>query len=292
MSKVFVIAAVCIVLVGCGRSDAEANKVPVKPSIAPTQSADGWRLARSKDDLTDEPRVIASLPGLGDGGSVSVHVRCMGKDLDVLVAINEYLGNDRRPVQYRFDRQELLKENWMVSSKGTAIYADNERDFARQLLSSKKLIVEVGDFRDVPHRATFEWSSGEDRVREVLHACTIPEAGLSAAIPGLRKEVAREMERWGPRNIRTNKSILAQVDGYNGPMDSMLNPEFAIAAQSNYDKYIAKCKQGKVNGTNCTSLKIFWSAKVDPVMPPVGAVLYEQSSGALKKEAGSLRVSD
>lgn len=293
--KVLVLAAV-VMLAGCGKQDEGA--APMAQPSAPGASAAGkpagpsWELIRSKDEMTDEPRVSAQLLNSESRDGNVLTVRCAGRKLEVFVTFNEYLGNDSRPVKYRVDQQAPQPDSWSVSAKGTAVFSPESADFARQLLPAKKVLIEAADFRDVAHRAAFEWTAGAQHIGEVLKACNSPLEGLESKIPGLRKKMALEMERWGPKNILTKKQTLAAVAGFTGEINDQMTPEFALAAQQFSDEYMAKCRAGKIRGSNCDTIKILSKMKDEEIPWSVSSVIYEVAPRSIKKEMGDLRISD
>lgn len=288
------IGLTCIfLLMGCGQDAANSpSPAPtpiVKAAPDPTQE---WRFSDEKDELTDESITSATLLAKDGHTTTFIAVRCIKGQLDILTSFDEYLGNDHRPVKYRMDQGDIQKDDWLPTSKGNALFIGQDADFSRQLLKSKKLIIEADDFRGVAHRTKYEWNSGEDVIRSVMIKCNTPIEGIESRLEGIRKEIALEMERWGPKYIEAHKRSLVQAGSYKGPIDTTIDQEFATAVQSIYDRYISRCKEGKVKGPNCTVMRVFLDAKMEPRMPPVGAVLYEIAAKSLQKDMGSLRISD
>ena len=125
-----------------------------------------------------------------------------------------------------------------------------------------------------------------------MNECAVTPVGLEESVPGLRKDVAREAERWGPKNIITKKRALAATSGFTGPINTEMTAEFALAAQAALDAYIEGCKKGSLDGVHCASMKIFWKANAAPVLPLAGSVIYEQAPKDLQAEMGDLKISD
>lgn len=251
-----------------------------------------WVLDEKIDPLTDE-RVTTAISKYSIGlAQRSAIVRCKGTSLEVYFGFGEFLNNDRVPVRYRVDKEPLVEGKWLPSAEGTAVFAREDADIARLLLKGTTFIIEAEDFRGQPHRASFELTEARQPLSIVLQQCRVSEAGLDQEVVGLRREIALSLERWGPKNITTNKNILRELGAYDGPQDSTIEPEFALAVQRFYDNYIQQCREGKLSGTNCGSLHIFWKSGMKPVMPPVSAVIYERAPDELRKEAGKLRVGE
>lgn len=252
----------------------------------------GWALDEKVDPLTDE-KVTTALSSYAVGlAQRSAVVRCKGTKLEVYFGFGEFLNNDQVPVRYRLDKEPLVDEKWFPSAEGTAVFAHEDADIARLLMKGSTFIIEAEDFRGQPHRASFDLSGTKQTLSRVLKQCGVSEAGLDQEVEGLRREIALDLERWGPKNIVTNKNILRALGAYDGPQDTTIDPAFALAVQRFYDDYIQQCRENKMSGVNCGSLHIFWESGMKPVMPPVSAVIYERAPGDLKKEAGKLRMGE
>lgn len=260
-------------------------------SAAPVKNGTSWVLRQSKDDLTDEKRVTARIYGGESYRQTEIAVRCMGGDLDVVVGFAEYLGNESRPVKYRFDQGEVKEENWSITSQGTALYVNADSDFSRKLSRSQRVIVETSDFRGVSHRVSFDYGD-TSAIEAVLSECKVPLTSLDEKIPGLRPALALQMERWGPKNITTNKQALAQIAGFKGSIDEEMTSEFALAVQAYSDSYVERCKARKINGDNCKTMRIFWDAKVKQSEPFAGSLIYEQAPKSLRPQMGKLKITD
>ena len=168
-------------------------------------------------------------------------------------------------------------------------------------MNGATFIIEVMDYRGQPHRASFDLTGAYDALKPVLQQCGISEVGLEQQIDGLRREVAFELEQWGPQQTLIYKKILMARGEYEGPEGTTIEPSFALAVQRFYDDYFIKCKDRKVSGTYCDILHSFeashnwnelhkWHLK-----PRISSVLYEQAPSypnSLKQEAGKLKMGD
>lgn len=279
-----------MVLLGCEKTgESNPTQIAARP---PTMESSGpsWELIRGKDEMTDESRITAQVTGTDSSSRNLLIVRCVGKRLEALATFEEYLGNDSRPVKYRIDQLTPKSESWSISAKGTAVFAPENADFSRQLMAAKRVIIEAEDYRGVPHRATFEWSNGSKLIGDVLTACNRTIEGLESKVPGLRKEVALELERWGPKNITLKKQVLASVAGFKGEINTQMTPEFALAAQEFHDDYLSKCKSGKIKSNNCDTIKILSKNKDNEIYNTLGSTLYDVAPKSIKKEVGSLLI--
>ncbi len=251
----------------------------------------GWLLDKKVDPLTDQ-NVVTALSSYSVGITKrTAIVRCTGAKLEVYFDFGEFLNNDLVPIRYRVDKASLVDEEWFPSADGTAVFAKEGAELARLLMGGSMLIIEAQDFRGQPHRASFDLTGANTALKPVLEQCGVSQVGMDQQIEGLRREVALELERWGPKTISMNKRILASLGAYNGAQDTSIGPDFALAVQSFYDAYISKCRDGQLRGVKnnyCYSLRVFWKAGMRPVMRAISAVIYEQSPSELKQEAGKL----
>ena len=254
--------------------------------------SDAWSIQQDTDALTDETvtRVISTnVAGVREQMAV---VRATGRRLDLYVDFGEYLSDDFVPIRYRVDKAAVANESWSPSAEGTSVFAAEPAELTRLLMQASVIVLEAQDYRGQPHRATFSLAGAGPLFQLVLDQCGISHVGMEKEIPGLRRDIAIELESWGPMTIASSRRILAHIGWYNGPSESRLDPDFAIAVQRLYDEYVRKCKAGRIRGVNCDSLQIFWNAGIEPIMPPVSAVIYELAPAALQKEAGRLKMGD
>lgn len=249
----------------------------------------GWQLTEKQDELTDEAITTATFAEL-DSRQGAV-VRCKNRKLETYFSFGKYLGNKLTTVRYRIDKQPLIEEYWSPSADGTALFAREEAGIARAMLSGTNIVLEAKDFRGQPHRASFDLEGASVAIEPVLRACGTALEGLEQQVPGLSARVAQDLERWGPVYTQTQKEILASKGLYSGPIDSTIEPAFALAAQAFYDDYVARCKSGKTSGMHCRSMKLSWQLGKE-ASAGVGSLIYEESSGALKRKAGNLKIKD
>ncbi len=250
-----------------------------------------WTLDTKTDPFTDETVAIAvGSSGAGTNKNSAV-IRCKGTEFSTYFNFREYLGNDLMEVRYRVNKEKVVEDKWLPSSKGTAIFAVDDAHLARLLMTGDSFVIEVTDFRGVGHTASFDLSGSYDAIAPVLKQCGVAEIGLHDNVPGLRLDIALDLERWGPRNISVNKQILASLGEYDGPHDSSIEPEFALAVQAFYDSYIERCRQKKISGTHCETMQIFWDNNMESDWRPLVTSVI-RASGNLKKQAGKLKIGD
>jgi hypothetical protein len=285
-------AATVALLSGCGKANEPSPPAAPIAVVPPAPKGPSWELVHSKDDMTDETRVSAQLIGGEARDNTTLTIRCVEKRLEALSTFDQYLGNDSRPVKFRIDQQLPEQESWSISAKGTAVFATESADFARQLMPAKKVLIEVSDYRGVTHRAMYEWVAGTEKIGEVLRACGRSTESLTSKVPGLRKDIALEIERWGPKNIEVKKRALATIAGFKGDINPDMTSDFALAVQSFADDFNTRCKAGKAKGDYCNTVRVLARAKIDNFPLWVGGAIYDQSPKAMQKEFDDLKISD
>jgi hypothetical protein len=256
-------------------------------AIAVTPADPGW-VSESKTD---------SVPGQGDVHTLSTYsvgapegrviVRCAGHKLDVQFELEEFHARDQAAVRYQANAAPWATDTWFTSAKGTAVSARHAAEIARLLMRSETFIIEAEDRHGHSHGSKFELAGAPLAIEPVLQACGLSVAGMSQDIEGLRYEIGVELETWGPDLISQSKRILASLGAYTGPQNLTIEPAFALAVQSFYDDYIARCKAGKDPGGMCNFYRsIVWKPGHPAEMPPVSVVIYGQAPEQIKAEFG------
>ncbi|MFC1688093.1 hypothetical protein ACFL07_00350 [Pseudomonadota bacterium] len=250
--------------------------------ISSSALGSNWAIKKEVDPLTDEVIAIAH-------SGKQAYVRCQESKLKVYFNFDEYLDDERVNVRYRLDKERLIEEKWWPSATGTSVFALEAADVARVLTRGSTFIIEAKDFRGQSYRLTIDLTGSSSAIGAVLDACGVSQVSMSQQVPGLRKEIALELEKWGPKGISVNKRILKSKGSYDGVMDSNIEPEFALAAQDFCDAFVSGCKSGRYSKRLiCESAKIMW--KVNPsYMPSITQIFYEMAEGDLKSEAGKLK---
>lgn len=110
------------------------------------------------DPITDATKAMAMVPSddLSRTGGGAIMYRCTDEELEVFVNAGEYLGDDDRDVIYRFDDREPQEESWSISTSGSAVFADDDRQFAVSSAQSEKVAFRVFDYDGTPHTLEFE----------------------------------------------------------------------------------------------------------------------------------------
>ena len=133
-----------------------------------------WRYNSYIDPLDDSRRSIASTSWsyeLIPSGPYSLYVQCENGDLNVIVNFDKYLGNDARPITYRFDKTSPIKTEWLPSTVGTALFARRPVWFAHALSTGNQVILEATDSRGVRQRTGFYLKGSRQAIEPVLRDC-------------------------------------------------------------------------------------------------------------------------
>lgn len=139
---------------------------------------DGWVLMSGKDEFTGADTSRVYLEELGRAGERDAAVLSLGCQGDgsygVLLYKSTFISTSRRvPVRYKFDDNELISENWFGSASGNgALLPNGYKDFRSQLQNSKRLVVEMTDYRGVGHRHIFEGlAKNKDELDFIMSGC-------------------------------------------------------------------------------------------------------------------------
>lgn len=261
-------------------------------AIMPALAYPRWELSIDVDPLTDK-KISTAIQSMKVGiAQSSAVVRCNGGKLESYFIFGSFLDNDPVAVRFRVDKNPMIEEKWSPSANGSGVFANDDASVARALSKGTSAIIEAEDYRGQPHRVTFDLAGAAKAIKPVLEQCGVAEIGIAELAEGLRREVASELERWGPKNISSNKRILSEIGACPGSDEPTLNPEFAICVQKFYDDYILRCKEGNEAGLMCRAHSPTWGAGRKGVMPAISGVIYEKAPEPLKAEAGKLKMGD
>ena len=257
-------------------------------ALVPTNAAAAtlWSLDQKTDPLTDQ--VVATAVGSSDeaGSSSEVILRCTGTKFEVFVDFGTYMNNAAVPVRYRFDKGIVNDASWSGSGTGTALFADEERDIARNIIRSKSFVISANDFHGQPHELLFDLTGAFGPASAVMSQCKVPVAGLDQTYPNVSPAIGLEVERWGPKTIVVGKKILQRLQFYHGAMDSDINGEFVGSVQQFYDDFLKRCSTHRVSSTECNSYLDL------SVRPLAASLLYEMAPGDLKNQMGNLHMNE
>jgi hypothetical protein len=212
---------------------------------------------------------------------------CRNGALDAYVMVASVRMALRSPVTYRIDGGAITTGTW--SKLGADFLPSPKLDFARALLNGRKLSLEIVDYHKQTHRFDVPLDGARDAVGAAIKACHYEFEGLETRIPGLRPEIARDLEAWGPPYTKAAKKVLRAAGAYAGPLDTPIDAEFALAAQKHHDQYVAECQSGAVEGDYfCQSIREAFLENEPAYDYGVGAIIYDSAKGELREEMGSI----
>lgn len=249
-----------------------------------------WTYRTDKDEMDDSKISVASAGVTKANKSYVVLIRCADGKLDAYVRFDTYLGNDSRPVRYRVDKRPLVNEIWLPSAKGTAVFADEDAEFARALSRGNQLLVEVEDFRGVKHRVKFSLEGAAAAIIPVLNDCGASIEAVHDRLPNVSRQVSLNVERLGPKGTEFGKEALKALGYYEGPIDSAKTDKFYIALSSFYQDYLDRCRAGKKVRTYCMAWRNSKYAEGSKPLP--SSALYEMAPKRIKSKLGKLRIGD
>ena len=265
-------------------------------------AAGQWESGQETDPFTDKTQTWARVEGKADahtsglGQPPGLTIRCREDKFDIIVSVGAFLGGDIVEARYRIDKETAVAETWFGSTTDQAAFAAQERRLARKLQSAENLLVELTDFRGTPHRASFKVGGGAKAIKSVLRSCGIEAEGLDASIPGLRPEIGRWLERWGPRNIELKAAALTELGWFKGGKARTMTPALALAVQGLYDDFVKRCLAGEPlpqsAATLCSPMRLFAAQGLEHPAHPPGVVITVLAPPAMRQALGELRIGD
>jgi hypothetical protein len=150
-----------------------------------TGSGIRWTIQKELDALTDKPRVQATVLGAsrpaGAMTPASLSLRCYSQTMEVIVEMGVFLNSSHAvPVKYRFDNGQVVAQDWLPSTAGTAIFAHDALEFLESAERAGKVVIEAAGYQGTSYRASFDLT-GIDKVLPEISGCRIrsdsPERG-------------------------------------------------------------------------------------------------------------------
>ena len=242
-----------------------------------------WTGTTDTDPFTDKSVSVASSSYEDGAHTRSIVVKCDGDEFSTYVAFGEYLGDEMLDARYRVDKNDPVETSWRPSADGTAAFAYSA--LARGLVSGQSIVIEVSDYRGVAHRAKFDLTGSSAKVLPVMNVCNERIKPLAQGIEGLRNDFAQELERFSAIRVSLAKEMLSQRGDYDGPIDSDLDSEFALALQKSADAFVEACKSKNLSEDECGSVGILLSADLEFELE---TTVYAMSSGDVNLRLGKL----
>lgn len=263
-----------------------------------------WKASISNDEMTDvQIGTVISSSTKGSnwiGKPYSAVIRCKSSnylELDIYINWGEFITDHASDfIQFRFDKDTMFKVEANPSTDGSSSFVKNEKNISNviNLMKQKNIMrVKTTDFRHVSTQVgKFSLSGFTSAFKDACGWWSLKNTKINSKYESVDPYVAKALKRWGPKNITVNKKILKSMGNYSGPINSDIDSNYAQKVASAYYQYLEKCKSGSVSGTICNSYKIMQKGGRTNYRPPVSAIFYEMSSGALRAEAGKLKVGD
>lgn len=226
----------------------------------------------------------------GQGGrDYTVVIRCQGRTLDAYVDFNENLGSDLRPVRFKVDQEAGVSEHWWPSKSGTAVFAETPSEFARALLRGSQAVLEVVDERGVRHKVTIALSGSARAIRPVLQDCGVTQRARHLQIEGVRRDVALDIEGWGPKQTQAFKGALKELGFYAEAEDAEKTDELFLAMSRFFDSYLARCEAGEDMGISCEDMRLVAKGGLDPSPPQPSRALTEVAPAPYRHQLITLK---
>jgi hypothetical protein len=131
--------------------------------------AAGWEMHEDKDPMNDQVTYGAALKG--DGGLLVV--MCKAGTASIIFSTKTYLGDyDTRPIEYRFDDEPLVKDNWTSSKAITTIDNAEAIVFAIHIERAKRLVIRAYNFQSESFTGIFDLTGAASAIPKVLAHCT------------------------------------------------------------------------------------------------------------------------
>lgn len=139
-----------------------------------------WRVSSQVSPIDDSTNVYLSLSaddntiwGQPPSGPIpSLWIRCKENHTEVFVSWEVYLGIDTTDVLQRLDDERARTRAWSISTDHEAtFYPGSDIGFVRELMSHKKLLLQVTPYGESPVRATFSLAGLENALVELRKSC-------------------------------------------------------------------------------------------------------------------------
>jgi hypothetical protein len=190
-------------------------------------------------------------------------------------------------VTYRIDNGSAVKTKWSRLLE-PYIRATPDVDLARAMLNGNKIVMDLTGVGNRPAHVEIPLTGARDPIIAALKACNLGPEGLETQVRGLRRDIVRDLERWGPKYTRLAKEVLAAAGAYKGPLDTPFDADFALAAQAFHDKYLSACSAGRMEGNyHCKARRKATVAGDTFDNPGLSSIIYDAAEGELRAKIGN-----
>ena len=147
----------------------------VKTTASPTSEAGNWRVTDETNPVDDSRTVVlllaANQGALAFGDRVMLLLRCLGKDTEVYINWNDYLGTKAHVVT-RVGQEQATRNEWSLSTtKQSTFYPGNDIAFIKKLLAAKRLVAQVTPYNESPITAIFDLTGIESAIVPLRETC-------------------------------------------------------------------------------------------------------------------------
>lgn len=132
-------------------------------AMASEQQIGSFTVVTTKDELTDEVKIIAATPAISFpdlANDAALVLRCNGEEFDIIVFADKYLNsNDEIPVKYKIDGV-LVKfpAKFVPATTGTAAFAFAPKAFLVDLVNGdgSEMVIRLWDYQGTAYTYKFK----------------------------------------------------------------------------------------------------------------------------------------
>jgi len=131
-----------------------------------------WGVRKFTDVMDDSVRVISDL--WDDEDNTRLYVRCWHNDMDVYIVWGDdgYFGElSAIEAQTRVDGDEVVSEDWSVSTNGSSLFAPHVNELLSRLIDASRLIVRITPPNKSPVTVSFDLDGVRWAIMPVADMC-------------------------------------------------------------------------------------------------------------------------
>lgn len=214
--------------------------------MAPEAAAQSWRYEASRDPFTDQIAARAH----ASTRSQSMNVRCQDDRLEVYFWAPGYLG-DGADVRYRFDDGEVRANGWDTSTDGGGAFVPGPGEFARLLMTSNVLNIEIEGEYGAAQRYRFALAGSGGPIGRVLDACGVPRH--ETYVPGgpIWRRAVEALESVPRSEVEAVARVLSASGLYEGEVTRSRPRALYQALSDFYAAYWSLCLEGDELTQSC-----------------------------------------
>jgi len=137
-------------------SGPEATPQPTNPRISYSSSVNPLNDQKTQAVTIESENTILNSIGLSERAYLLV--RCMGKDVDVYIRTQDYLG-DNKSVQIRINEGTVYQAEWVISQDHATLFSPEPRSFIASILNANKVTIGWQPYSRVEQAAVFSLAS-------------------------------------------------------------------------------------------------------------------------------------